>query len=160
MSSTRKPRPRRRRQSLLPLAVLLTTAAASYELHLSPAGQILPRTVSPRTTKNIPLKITNNCADTIWPALASRSGTGPEVNGFELSSGSSKNLTVGGDWQGRVWGRTNCSFNAAGTGASNLNGNNGGGQACETGDCNGVLNCVVTVCCSFPIITLHFDNLN
>jgi hypothetical protein len=146
MTSARKSRPRRRRLSLLPLAVLLTRAAASYELHLNPVGQILPRTVSPRTTKNIPLKITNNCAETLWPGLASQAGTGPDTGGFELSSRTSKSLTVGGDWQGRVWGRTNCSFNAAGTGPSNLNGNNGGGRACQTGDCNGVLSCVVTVC--------------
>lgn len=54
-------------------------------------------------------------------------------------------LLVSADWQGRVWGRTNCSFNVGGTGPSNLNGNNGNGQACITGDCNGVLDCVVTV---------------
>jgi hypothetical protein len=146
MNSVRKSRPSRRRLSLLPLLVLATTAAASYELHFSPAGQILPRRVSPRTTKNIPLKITNNCADTIWPGIASQAGTGPDTGGFELSPGTSKNLTVGTDWQGRVWGRTNCSFNANGMGASNLDGNNGGGRACATGDCNGTLNCIVTVC--------------
>ncbi len=33
----------------------------------------------------------------------------------------------------------------AGRGASNLNGNNGAGAACGSGDCAGVLNCVNTV---------------
>ncbi|RDW80188.1 osmotin [Coleophoma cylindrospora] len=92
----------------------------------------------------IPLVISNNCGDTIWPALASQAGTGPGTGGFALSSGDSKSMTVSSDWQGRVWGRTNCSFNVGGTGPSNLNGNNGNGQACDTGDCNGVLSCVVT----------------
>lgn len=96
---------------------------------------------------SIPIVVTNLCTETIWPAFASQAGTGPGTGGFELTSGSTKNLTVGGDWQGRVWGRTNCTFNADGSGASNLNGNNGAGAACVTGDCNGVLNCVVTVCC-------------
>lgn len=90
----------------------------------------------------IPLKITNLCGETIWPALLSQQGTGPGTGGFELKPGESRNLTTGPDWQGRVWGRTNCSFNAAGNGASNLNGNNGAGQACATGDCNGQLSCV------------------
>jgi hypothetical protein len=121
-----------------------------------PYGAIpLPRSVSPRSSQTIPLKITNNCADTIWPAIASQAGTGPDTGGFELPTGTSKDLKVGADWQGRVWGRTNCSFNAQGTGASNLNGNNGGGRACDTGDCNGVLSCVVTG--DTPVTLAEFD---
>ncbi len=138
--------------SLVIFALLITAVAASRDLlHKSPSA-IFPRVVSPRTTKSIPLKITNNCAETIWPALASQAGTGPDTGGFQLKSGTSHSLSVGSDWQGRVWGRTNCSFNTDGSGPSNLNGNNGGGQACQTGDCNGVESCVVTVRVSqFPV---------
>jgi hypothetical protein len=93
----------------------------------------------------IPLVVTNQCAETIWPGIGTQAGTGPGTGGFQLETGDSKSMTVSNDWQGRVWGRTNCSFNALGTGASNLNGNNGGGRACATGDCGGVLSCVLTV---------------
>lgn len=161
MTYTRNSNAPRRRLSLLTFNILTAVAASHNILHNSPS-QILPRIVSPRSTKNIPLKITNNCAETIWPAIASQTGTGPDTGGFELKPGTSKDLKVGGDWQGRVWGRTNCSFNADGSGASNLNGNNGGGQACQTGDCNGVLSCVVTVCFflqqSLPITKLRESN--
>lgn len=92
-----------------------------------------------------PLKVTNMCEQTIWPGVGSQQGTGPGTGGFELAAGSSRMLEVAADWQGRVWGRTNCSFNVAGTGASNLNGHDGSGAACKTGDCGGVLNCVLTV---------------
>lgn len=116
---------------------------------LLPDRSIEGATLKRRQPTSIPIKVTNNCQETIWPAFASQAGTGPATNGFELDTGKSKSLSVGADWQGRIWGRTNCSFNAEGTGASNLNGNNGAGAACGTGDCNGVLNCVVTVSTSF-----------
>jgi len=93
----------------------------------------------------VPLVIQNLCPETVWPGVGTQAGTGPGTGGFQLAAGASKSLTISADWQGRVWGRTNCTFNAAGTGASNLNGNNGGGAACSTGDCGGVLDCVMTV---------------
>jgi hypothetical protein len=93
----------------------------------------------------VPLVVMNQCAETLWPGIGTQAGTGPGTGGFELKSGDTKEMTVSADWQGRVWGRTNCSFNALGTGASNLNGNNGAGRACTTGDCGGVLSCVLTV---------------
>lgn len=93
----------------------------------------------------MPLVIVNDCAETLWPGIGTQAGTGAGTGGFQLKSGESKELTVSADWQGRVWGRTNCSFNELGTGASNLNGNNGAGRACTTGDCGGVLSCVLTV---------------
>ena len=92
-----------------------------------------------------PLTITNQCPEMIYPGIATSAGTPPSVQGFALDVGDTMSLTVGADWQGRVWGRTNCSFNSDGSGPSNAGGNNGGGNACTTGDCNGVLNCVVTV---------------
>lgn len=92
-----------------------------------------------------PLKVTNLCEQTIWPGVGSQQGTGPGLGGFELAAGAARMLEVASDWQGRVWGRTNCSFNVEGTGASNLNGHDGSGAACKTGDCGGVLNCTLTV---------------
>jgi hypothetical protein len=153
MTYTQKSPSLRRRLSLFTIALLSTPVAASHDILRKSPSQILPRIVSPRTTNTIPLKITNNCPDTIWPAVASHAGTGPGTGGFQLTPGTSQSLLVSADWQGRVWGRTNCSFNADGSGASNLNGNNGGGRACQTGDCNGVLSCIVTVCStSLPLL--------
>ena len=92
-----------------------------------------------------PLVVSNLCKETIYPGIATQSGTPPEASGFQLTTGQTRNLTVSADWQGRVWGRTNCSFNSAGTGPSNNGGYNGYGQACGTGDCNGVVNCKASV---------------
>lgn len=85
-----------------------------------------------------PLVISNNCGETIYPGIVTQSGTGPSSQGFELSPGQNKSQTVSADWQGRVWGRTNCTFNSAGTAQ-------GGGSACGTGDCGGTVNCMATV---------------
>ena len=93
----------------------------------------------------VPLRITNNCGETIWPGLGTQHGRGPGLGGFELGAGGTRDFRVSWDWQGRVWGRTNCSFNANGTGPSQLNGVNGNGAACTTGDCFGVVDCVYTV---------------
>src|SRR5690242_12922829 len=93
----------------------------------------------------VPLKVTNSCFDTIWPGVGTQHGIGPGTGGFELLPGVSKTFRVGWDWQGRVWGRTNCSFNANGTGPSQLNGVNGNGASCTTGDCFGRLDCEYTV---------------
>lgn len=81
----------------------------------------------------VPLIITNRCSDTIWPAVHTDGGQGPESHGFELAAGSSKNSTMKTDWHGRVWGRTNCTFDNKGFGS------------CGTGDCGGNLTCTVTV---------------
>ncbi|KAI9730070.1 MAG: hypothetical protein M1834_006062 [Cirrosporium novae-zelandiae] len=93
-----------------------------------------------RRASDKPLNIINQCRETIYPGILTNSGTGPGTGGFKLEAGGVNNLSVSADWSGRVWGRTNCSFNANGTGASN-SGLNGGGQACTTGDCGGVVDC-------------------
>ncbi|TID17778.1 Osmotin thaumatin-like protein [Venturia nashicola] len=86
-----------------------------------------------------PLTIVNQCPEDIWPAIGTQHGNGPSTNGFKLASGEQNNLTVSSNWQGRVWGRTNCSFNDAGTGPAA----GGVGRSCGSGDCNGALDCKV-----------------
>lgn len=76
----------------------------------------------------IPIVVTNNCEDTLWPGIATQAGTGPGTGGFELAVGDSKKLWVSPEWQGRVWGRTNCTVN-------------GDSCSCTTGDCFGKLSC-------------------
>jgi hypothetical protein len=137
---------------LLTFVLCFLPNAFSYDFH---PADIRRRSGSPerpaawgppsKRASTVPLIVSNNCGDTIWPGVGTQAGTGPGTGGFELTSGSSNSMQVRADWQGRVWGRTNCSFNVAGNGASNLNGNNGAGAACGTGDCGGVLNCVNTV---------------
>lgn len=99
-----------------------------------------PRKLHRRKLDITPLLVTNHCPDTIWPGISTQSGKGPSQNGFELKPGETKNQTCSEDWQGRVWGRTNCTFNSDGTGPAS-----GGGKACMSGDCNGALNCQVGV---------------
>lgn len=127
---------RRSLSALLPFAVLHHTRAQD-------GGRGIP---GPNETY-VPLRVTNNCPDTVWPGIGTQHGLGPGLGGFELVGGETMAFLVGPTWQGRVWGRTNCSFNANGTGPDNLNGVNGlrPGEACLTGDCFGVLDCAVTV---------------
>lgn len=76
----------------------------------------------------IPLIVTNNCGETLWPGIRTQHGDPPDSHGFELGPGETKIQTVGPTWQGRIWGRTNCST--------------GGDTAtCLTGDCFGKLDC-------------------
>ncbi|KAH8153403.1 uncharacterized protein LAJ45_02215 [Morchella importuna] len=75
------------------------------------------------------LTVTNNCPYTIWPGLLTSNGTGPATTGFELAATSNRSVTVGWDWVGRIWGRTNCTFGADGAGY------------CLTGDCGNKLEC-------------------
>lgn len=114
---------------VLPL-VLMTSPATAQFLH-------------PRDT-TVPLRVTNHCPETIWPAILTQSGIGPNSSGFELDPGSTSAQTVSGDWRGRVWGRTNCSFPSAGGAPASGQ----GGVACSTGDCGMFLECQGSVCWS------------
>lgn len=116
-----------------------TTVDALHHMKRAPLAYVL------RRDETVPLVVKNMCADTIYPGIVTQSGTAPSAGGFELQSGQAQNFTVGADWQGRVWGRTNCSFNSDGTGPSNNGGLNGGGVACGTGDCGGIVDCKATV---------------
>ena len=80
----------------------------------------------------VPMVVSNNCDHMIWPAFATQHGIGPGTGGFELATGGSKKLWVSPDWQGRVWGRTNCTVN-------------GDSCKCKTGDCSGQLDCEFSV---------------
>jgi hypothetical protein len=86
----------------------------------------------PGDDDKVPLVITNRCESTMWPGLATQSGVGPGTGGFELAPGKSKKLWVASNWQGRIWGRTNCTVN-------------GESCACETGDCFAKLDCEFSV---------------
>ncbi len=125
---------------LLALLVLLSPPSrvqATYIHHMKRA----PLHYVNRRDDTRPIRVTNSCPETIYPGFVTQAGEGPSKGGFELTSGSSESQTVSADWQGRVWGRTNCSFNTAGTGTAS----NGGGPACTTGDCGSIVDCKATV---------------
>lgn len=88
-----------------------------------------------------PLRIINNCPEIIYPAILTVSGVGPVSSGFRLEPGWNRAQTVSADWRGRVWGRTNCSFNADGS----LPMSGQGGRACGSGDCGQFVECLGAV---------------
>lgn len=126
--------------SLLLFLQSLQTPRAVHHMKREPFAY-----VARRDEMEKPLVIKNLCDEIIYPGIVTQAGTGPDIGGFRLDTGEQRNLTTSADWQGRVWGRTNCSFNAQGTGPKNVGGLNGGGRACNTGDCGGIINCRGTV---------------
>ncbi|KAH8698909.1 thaumatin [Talaromyces proteolyticus] len=82
-----------------------------------------------------PMRITNLCSNDIYPAIQTQAGTGPAFGGFHAAPGNTTSFKVSANWQGRIWARTNCTFNSNGTSMNNS------GPACLTGDCGGLLEC-------------------
>ncbi|KAK9198598.1 hypothetical protein WN944_013784 [Citrus x changshan-huyou] len=67
--------------------------------------------------------IINNCPYTVWAAAV-------PGGGIKLDNGQTWTITAKpGTTRARIWARTNCQFDASGKGK------------CETGDCNGLLEC-------------------
>lgn len=79
--------------------------------------------------------ISNKCPFPIWPATASNTGQ-PVIakGGFYLPPAQTKTIQAPGTWSGRIWARTGCNFNYDDTKSN-------GEPACETGDCQGQLEC-------------------
>ncbi|XP_059624567.1 thaumatin-like protein [Cornus florida] len=78
--------------------------------------------------------VSNKCPFPIWPATAPCKGHPVIANGgFYLPCSQIRKIQVPADWNGRIWARTGCNF------ASNWK------PACETGDCNGKLECNGTI---------------
>ncbi|XDG07681.1 hypothetical protein ABKA04_007296 [Annulohypoxylon sp. FPYF3050] len=94
-------------------AVVYPTNHELYKFdYLGPNRQYLG-TSRPFTKRDkpIPLIITNNCGDTLWPGIRTQHGDPPDTHGFELAPGDSKHQTVGPTWQGRIWGH--CEYGGA-----------------------------------------------
>lgn len=112
------------------LFLVITHVRAIHHMDIKP-----PRKLQTRQSSGTQLVVRNSCESTIWPGLLTQSGNGPGTNGFALSSGTQRSFIVSEDWQGRVWGRTNCSFNGGGTSST----------PCGTGDCGNTISCIGTV---------------
>ncbi|XP_027154245.1 thaumatin-like protein [Coffea eugenioides] len=86
--------------------------------------------------------VSNKCPFPIWPATAPNQGFPVVANGgFYLPSGRLRKFQAPGDWSGRIWARTGCNFDYSND-----------GRACETGDCNGRLECAGAI--GVPPVTL------
>ncbi|HEX3642074.1 MAG TPA: thaumatin family protein [Ktedonobacteraceae bacterium] len=70
----------------------------------------------------------NTMSQTVWVGMSSSKYI-PLNGGWALAPNASMSVTLPYKWGGRIWGRTGCTFNSAGMGS------------CETGDCNGRLQC-------------------
>lgn len=125
--------PRRSLDSSLLLALLLVVPGPAISIHHMARQPV--HWVNQRDS-SVPLTVTNQCNEDIYPGIQTASGTGPGSSGFLLKPGGTKQQSVSADWQGRVWGRTNCTFNEDGTTSAN-----GSGPACSTGDCGGSIAC-------------------
>lgn len=112
------------------LMFLSGLADALHHMQITP-----PHSLYKRQMGSTQLVVRNQCAQTIWPGILTQHGNGPPTNGFELGSGSSRTFSVSENWQGRVWGRTNCTFNEGGQSST----------PCGTGDCGRSLSCIGTV---------------
>lgn len=116
---------------LFPSIILLDLVSAIHHLDLPPVH------LANRQNSEKPLVVSNNCFETIYPAILTQSGTGPFKSGFRLEPGQSNSQSVSADWRGRVWGRTNCSFNDDGTMPTSRQGR----QVCSSGDCGNFIEC-------------------
>nr|POE85233.1 thaumatin-like protein 1 [Quercus suber] len=114
-------------------AMLATALLAALQLATAQQHMRHEHKKRQTTSGEISIVISNQCSNTIWPAMLTQSGTGPGSSGFSLDPGANQTLTVGTDWTGRVWARTNCSFTEGSR----------AGAACSTGDCGGVLSCKI-----------------
>lgn len=72
----------------------------------------------------------NKCPFPIWPAIAPNKGCPVLANGgFYLAPSQTRRVIAPWKWTGRIWARTGCNFNANWS------------PACQTGDCDGRLEC-------------------
>lgn len=75
------------------------------------------------------IRFRNQCGQPIWMAALSTTGPMPYNGGWRVDAGQTSTVSLPETWNGRFWGRTGCSFDAAGVGF------------CETGDCGGRREC-------------------
>jgi hypothetical protein len=90
-----------------------------------------PAAAAPKTrTGHRQVTFVNTVDQTIWVASGEQTRQPAlPVTGWVLPAGQSVTISVPDKWNGRFWGRTGCSFDAAGKGK------------CQTGDCAGLFQC-------------------
>lgn len=110
--------------STAPPSLALSSAAAV----VSPSASIRVKVPAvPATARTI--TVVNAMGQTVWVATDRNKEHPLPVTGWALKPGQSTTFIVDDRWGGRIWGRTGCTFDAAGKGH------------CQTGDCGGVFQC-------------------
>ncbi|WP_225447083.1 thaumatin family protein [Streptacidiphilus sp. PB12-B1b] len=107
------------------------SAAASATHAPAPAGHrtsAAPAAPVPAAGQRV-VTFVNATAQTVWPAAQADPKEPLARTGWVLPPGASVSLLMPDGWNGRLWGRTGCSFDAAGQGH------------CVTGDCDGRFQC-------------------
>lgn len=116
-----------------PGTLLITTLLSCASSSQIQDGPSFPSTPPERRQDNsrtqLQIVITNSCPDRIWPGITTQNGDAAS-DGFPLDAGSNRTINVPANWQGRIWGRTNCTF---------PDGDKANGK-CLTGEC-GALKC-------------------
>ena len=112
-----------------------TSAAASAAAISAPAGSHV-------------ITIVNSYSETIWAATNPNAQHPIPTTGWKLAPGQSVTFTVPAGWGGRIWGRTGCSFDAAGVGH------------CQSGDCGGVFQCKGTGATPATLAELTLDSFD
>jgi len=80
--------------------------------------------------KDRTFRFRNNCKQNIWVGSLNNPGHHlPSDGGWTLKPGATASVTTPGNWAGRFWGRTGCTFDQSGKGV------------CSSGDCGGKLAC-------------------
>jgi hypothetical protein len=107
-----------------------SAASAAPQRRAKPSPPRTGSTVAAGPTGHRQVTFVNAVSQTIWVAAGEQT---PQpalpVTGWVLPAGHSLTINVPDKWNGRFWGRTGCSFDAAGHGH------------CQTGDCAGLFQC-------------------
>jgi Thaumatin family len=117
-----------------------TTAAPSLTPNAVPSSTPASATTAPRTRPSTTseaqadadertVTFVNDTSQTVWPAAQADPSQPLAETGWVVAPGQSVTITMPDHWNGRLWGRTGCSFDASGTGH------------CVTGDCAGRFQC-------------------
>ncbi|RUP45618.1 thaumatin family-domain-containing protein [Jimgerdemannia flammicorona] len=116
--------------ALLTIRTSICLTAISTESHILQFSKVDAGVAHKRAAPHT-ITVVNRCSFPIWPALFTSAGgqPSPSTTGWKQESGKSYTLTVPGNWNGRLWGRTNCDFSKSGL------------QNCDTGYCVGGLQC-------------------
>jgi len=129
-----------------------TSQPASSASHPSSSSSQPPKTTTtssnPAPAGSHTITIVNADHQTIWAATNPNAQHPIPVTGWQLAPGQSITFAVPKGWGGRVWGRTGCSFSAAGVGH------------CQTGDCGGVFQCRGTGATPATLAELTFDSFD
>lgn len=91
------------------------------------------------------ITVVNDWDETIWAATNPNAQYPISVTGWKLEPGQSVTFTVNEHWGGRIWGRTGCSFDSAGSGH------------CASGDCGGAFQCKGTGATPATLAELTLD---